>query len=380
MLEIRLREPRNHFLYQLGQTAFFAWPRHVYARRGRDWYKDVPSIGSGPFVVTRHVARSDARLPGGLTLESASTWYGDRGNVGEVTVELEPSPAAGGKRWKEGEYDLIYESFAAAAGIDTADETVVQRAPGGDTWFLDLDASRPPFDDPRLRRALAHAIDRGRPAQALGGAPAATGGVLSPGMPGHSPRVALPFDPDRARALLSDAGHPEGRGLDEIRFPYLSIWERAVSEIAVQLEAVGFRVRRLPRHSRAALDAALESSHASLGIGYYTFPDPVGGFLQPLFSGQAHYRDERLAVLLARAGTLRDEDERLRICREFERIWIGEHAAVVPLVYRDALLWRRPWVTGLWANAITRSTFAQAVVRLRATAPPRVGSARPRGR
>ena len=33
-LEIRLREPRNHFLYCLGQPALFPWPRHVYERRG----------------------------------------------------------------------------------------------------------------------------------------------------------------------------------------------------------------------------------------------------------------------------------------------------------------------------------------------------------
>jgi class 3 adenylate cyclase len=46
-LEIRLDEPQNHFLYLLGQPWTFAWPRHLYERRGRDWYRDVPLVGNG---------------------------------------------------------------------------------------------------------------------------------------------------------------------------------------------------------------------------------------------------------------------------------------------------------------------------------------------
>ena len=74
------------------------------------------------------------------------------------------------------------------------------------------------------------------------------------------------------------------------------------------------------------------------------------------------YRDEQLEQLLARAASLRDQDERLRSYREFERIWIGENAELVPLMYNDRPLWRRPWVRGMWTNAIARSTFAEAVV------------------
>ncbi len=86
-------------------------------------------------------------------------------------------------------------------------------------------------------------------------------------------------------------------------------------------------------------------------------------FLDPILRGFPLYRDEKLEELLARAAALRDQDERLRAYREFERIWIGEQAAVVPLVYWDRLLWRRPWVTGMWANAIAQSMFADAVVK-----------------
>jgi ABC-type transport system substrate-binding protein/class 3 adenylate cyclase len=366
-LAIQLDEPRNHFLYLLGQPALFAWPRHVYERRGRDWYRDVPLVGNGPFVLTHRDGSQ-------LLIVSARTWYGARGNVSEVTIER-ASPEEAGDRWRNGEYDLIYEGLAALAGAVATDETVVQRGPGGFTWYLGLDSRRAPLDDARIRRAVAHAIDRHGPAQAVlgGGSAATTGGLLPPAMPGHSHRVAPAFDPDRARALLSEAGHPDGRGLGEIVLAHLAIWEEAASDVAAQLAAVGVRVRRLPADYVVDLEASVkERAHAYIWAIGYEFPDPGGGFLEPLLRwGPWLYRNERLEQLLARAASLRDQDERLRTCREFERIWIGEQAAVVPLAYEDSRLWRRPWVTGMWVNAIARATFAEAVVSRAHSAPRR---------
>ncbi len=372
-LEIRLREPRNHFLYLLGQPPLFAWPRHVYEREGRDWHRAVPLVGNGPFVLTQRLARADARLPGRITIESAPTWFGARGNVAEVTIELEPSPAAAGDRWRRGEYDLMYDVLATIAGAVADDETVVQRAPGGFTAYLGLDARRAPLDDARIRRAVAHAIDRHELAQARKGEAAATGGLLPPAMPGHSHRVAPPFDPGRARALLSEAGYAHGRGLGEIVLAHWGVEEEEASVVAAQLAAVGVRVRRLPAYSYAELLAAIEQhAHAYIWACDYSFPDPGGGFLEPLLRVNPWlYRDEELEKLLARAASLRDQDERLRTYREFERIWIGEQAAVVPIAYTDRVLWRRPWVTGMWVNAIAKSTFADAVVRRPPSAPIR---------
>jgi ABC-type transport system substrate-binding protein len=94
------------------------------------------------------------------------------------------------------------------------------------------------------------------------------------------------------------------------------------------------------------------------------YPDPSDLYdpRHPLWR-RWYYIDERLEQLLTRAASLRDQDERLRMYREFERIWIGEHAAVVPLAYGDRFLCRRPWVTGVWSYAFVFSTFAEAVVR-----------------
>jgi len=355
-LELRLRQPRNHFLYLLAQPPLFAWPRHVYEREGRDWHRAVPLVGHGPFVLTSRDEHGDV-------IVVAPQWSGARGNVGEVTLVLQVSPAVAADRWRRGEWDVLDEILALPTAADH--ETVVERSTGTWTHYLGFHAGRAPFDDARVRRALAHAIDRHGPAEPLKGTAAATGGLLSPTMPGHSHRGAPAFDPDRVRALLGEAGYADGRALGEIVLAYLDLWEDAASDVAAQLAAVGVRIRLLPAATDPDLEAAIEEgAHAFLWGWSADYPDPGGGILEPILRVVPWlYRDEQLEELLARAASLRNQDERLRAYRDFERIWIGEQGAVVPLAYADRLLWRRPWVTGMWANAIATSTFAEAVVR-----------------
>ncbi len=240
-LEIQLRDPRNDFLYLLAQPPLFAWPRHAYERDGRDWHRSVPLVGSGPFVLTDRDEDS-------VALAASPSWYGARGNVGEVRLELEASAMVAADRWRRGAYDVLHGALTFRVAAD--DETVIQRSPGQFTWFLGFMAKRAPLDDARIRRALAHAIDRRGPANLLGGTVATTGGVVPPTTPGHSYRVTPAYDPARARALLSEAGHPDGHGLGEIVLACLDLWENAAADVAVQLERIGVRVRLALCHLR----------------------------------------------------------------------------------------------------------------------------------
>lgn len=357
-LEVRLREPRNDFLYALTQPPLFAWPRHVYETIGQDWHRALPLVGNGPFVITR-------REENLVVMGAAPTWQGARGNVSEVMVEIEASLAVTFDRWRRGHYDVLHE--LVEPHVVANGETVQERSPGMLTWYLGFNAQRAPVDDPRVRRALAHAIDRGRLVEPPGGNRSVTGGMIPPTMPGHSHRVAPQYDPDRSRALLAEAGYADGGALGEIVLACLDLWADAASDVCTHLARIGVKARLLIAASDSDLEVAIEQhAHAFLWAWGADYPAP-GGVLDTLLAGQqALYRDKQLEQLLARAAAMRDNDERLRTYREFERIWIGEQAAVVPIAYGDSMLCRRPWVTGMWVNSTEVSTFAHAVVSPRA--------------
>ena len=142
----------------------------------------------------------------------------------------------------------------------------------------------------------------------------------------------------------------------------LDLWADAAGAIASQLSALGAPVQLMTRHSDQELQAAIEHAHAFVWAWGPDLPDPGGGVLEAIVGDLPVHRDDELDRLLDRAAALRDQDERLRLYREYERGWIGEQAAVVPFAYADSTLSRRPWVTGMWINAIGMSSVAEAIV------------------
>ncbi len=81
------------------------------------------------------------------------------------------------------------------------------------TFFLRFNVKRPPFDNATVRLALSLAIDRDALARdVLAGAYPPAHSFTPPGCGAYRPRAQVDFDPERARRLLAEAGHPGGPG------------------------------------------------------------------------------------------------------------------------------------------------------------------------
>jgi ABC-type transport system substrate-binding protein len=232
-----------------------------------------------------------------------------------------------------------------------------------DTAYLAFRADRPPLDDVRVRRALAHALDRDRaPGLGFSGEPVGTGGFLPPTMPGHSHRVAPPYDPERAHSLLAEAGFPDGRRLRALVLAELS-WLRGGAGVAEQLGEIGVQATV---KTAATLRSCRELIEGEASAFIWSFgadsPDPGGMIGGLLHDTPAVYRDTRVNDLLARAQSGSSQADRLAACRELERAWLGEKVALVPLAYRRRVSLTRPWIHGFWQNALAISTYADIVV------------------
>jgi oligopeptide transport system substrate-binding protein len=277
--------------------------------------------------------------------------------VGEIVAETADSRDALAE-WRSGRYDVLGSPGAVP---DDEPDTIQETYSNLTLMFVGFNAARAPFDNPLIRRAVAHAIDREQFGAAVSpiALPAVRGGAIPPAIPGHSHRIGLAYDPELARKLLADAGYPEGRGLPELTL----MLHRTPSgeELCRQLGEVGIRVVAAvnpgpvgPHH--------VTDSHLFVGRWTADYPDPEGLFQGFFSEGWPLYRDEQVEDLLARARLSQVQSERMRLLHELDRLWVGEHAALVPLLYARGNLLRRPWVEGAYANAQWGVALDTAVV------------------
>ena len=202
-LELRLPEPRAHMLYLFAQLPFFAWPRHKVEELGPDWHLESNVVCNGPFVYGEEV-------DGRSVFPRNPYWPWSSSNVAELAIDR-LDPASSLPAWNEGRYDflLIPDFFVGDAGEGVSVSTATLS-----TSYLGFN-QHAPFDDVRVRKALAHGLDRSLVTPGTT-TPPAFGGFLPPAMPGHSHDLAPVHDVELARQAPRRGGVSGGPRLARV--------------------------------------------------------------------------------------------------------------------------------------------------------------------
>jgi oligopeptide transport system substrate-binding protein len=214
---------------------------------------------------------------------------------------------------------------------------------------LVFNASRPPFDDVRVRRAFTLATDRETLASVgLGGFVfPATGGLVPPGMAGHSPGIALPYDPERARELLQEAGYPGGRGfppavcllrsftVDQESTDYACRGWRDHLGVEISLEAIEW----------VELMDKLQTQPPDLFVWCWVadYPDPDNFLRVALRTLPTGWHNATYERLVEQGRRISDQRHRMSLYGRADRILI-EEAPLMPLFYGRNSVLVKPWV------------------------------------
>jgi peptide/nickel transport system substrate-binding protein len=153
--------------------------------------------------------------------------------------------------------------------------------------------SNPEFKDRRVRLAVAYAVDRDAIARKiLGGVCDVATQAFSPSTFGYEPSIdAIPYDPEKAKALLSEAGIKPGHKVDMSihtqSFGSQPSAPEVLEAIAGYLEAVGFKINRIPLETGAWLSMMRAGKQTGIFYGPNSVPDDGGSFFSDWYTKRA---------------------------------------------------------------------------------------------
>jgi ABC-type transport system substrate-binding protein len=323
---ITLRAPSASFL------GLLAMPNAVVLPRGSD---GSGTVSTGPWVLVGHVRDSH------LKFRSNPEWHGKRPAFEEIRVRILPEEFTRVAEFEVGNLDVL--EVPASASRRFRDDPVlsarVHRQVALVTEYVGLNNDDSVLSDPRVRRALNHAVNVDLILEkVLEGRGVRASGAIPPTLPGGGSGVPYPFDPDEARRLLVAANVPAGWTLQ--------LWQRPSPLASQVLEAVQADLRRagiaaeIRLRDWSALKATIDRGEApSFFINWFAdYPDPEN-FLVPLFhsrnigggGNRARFRDleidgrlealDRQADPAARAAAARGLDADIHARSPWIYLW-----------------------------------------------------------
>ena len=346
-VRIRLERPYLSFLEVLAMDGMRIVPSDVVERVGDEAFGRSP-VGTGPF-------RLESWNAGGIRLVANLDHFGGLPRLDAVEIVFRGDEVdVHGERFESGEVDVFDVGGSDLQKVREDPRIRVFRYHELSLMFFGLMTGAPPLDDVRVRRAIAHAIDREAIVK-MSPLRRTAVGILPPGMPAYSPSVkTLAHDPARARELLREAGYPDGRGLRPVEFVVTSagpmaeaLYDKFRSDLADVGIPVEFERVTWPELSRR-VD---EHTAPAFTLGWTADLHDPDTFLRTLFlSGDEgnffELKDDECEALLEAGAREMNPVERARIYREVERR-ILDLAPIIPLFHTVATLAVRSGIHGI---------------------------------
>ncbi len=368
-LVVELESPTAYFLSLAAFSTCLPVRRDaVEDEKGRErprWTFPPNLISNGAYRLVRWAFRSHMRWE-----RNPHYWNADAVALDAIETRVYEEPTAGLMAYETGALDLltsvpplVVQPLREARDAGRRKDVLVMANLA--TYFYRFNCTRPPFDDVRVRRALALAIDRRAIIEraARGGQMPATT-FVPPGFEDYPAPPGLDEDAEAARALLAGAGAAgdaprtdlvilvnKGGGHVPVAEMIQAQWRDRLG-ISARIEQVEWKV---------FLDKVHRLDYQIARAGWFgDYVDP-NTFLDMFVAGGGNndtgWSSAAYDEAIRRAAAERDPETRLRTLAEAEAVLLAE-VPIVPIYHYTSALLVRPGLRGIYPNLLNRIDFS----------------------
>jgi dipeptide transport system substrate-binding protein len=346
-----LKTPSASFLNALSLQSFSissAEYADALVKAGKPEQLDMQPIGTGPFQLVQYQKDSLIRF------RAFHDFWGKAGGMPErapkvdnLVFSITPDPAVRLAKLRAGECQIArypnaadIDSIRATPGLAVQDGTIASAS------YLALRTDHKPFDDVRVRRALAMAIDLNSLVKAVyQGTGTPTAALVPPTLWGHNPDVKpYPYDPEGAKKLLAEAGYPNGFSTDLWAIPvaraYMPDGRRAAEMIQADWAKIGVTAK-IVTYEWGEYLRRRRQGEGDVGMtgGTWDYPDPSEQMANLTCHARGTGRnlsdwcDQSYTDLVDKANLVTDQAERARLYIQAQQII---HDQVPGILFADA--------------------------------------------
>ncbi|OCA84539.1 peptide ABC transporter substrate-binding protein [Bacillus sp. FJAT-27225] len=361
-----LKRSQAPFLKNLAMSPFSMASPAAVEKFGDD-FRNNP-VGTGPFKFVEW-KQNDT-----ITLEkNPDYWQAGLPKLNKVIFRVIPENAARLNALVKGEIDILDGlNNSDEASVLANDQLQVIERPSNNVGYIGMTNTRKPFDNKLVRQAINHAIDKKSIIDAFYGGKAEPAiNPMPPSLEGYNDQISdYPYDLEKAKALLKEAGYEKGFEIDlwamPVARPYMPEAQKVAEVIQESLSKIGVKANFQTVEWATYLEKARKGEFDMFMLGWTGDNGDADNFLYTLLdkdsigsNNYAQYSNDELHDILIQAQTEPDQAKRNELYKKAQEI-IKEDAPWVPLVHSIPLLAAHKDVV----NYLPHPTGSEAVTKV----------------
>lgn len=331
-VQITLTEPNAPFLSSIAMSSF-----GIVSPTAIETYKEDTTnnpVGTGPFTFVSWI-KGDT-----ITLKANENYWRGAPALSQVIFKVIPEPTARALALETGEVDIIlYPSPEDISRLEANEELKIYKTPGLNVGYMAFNTQKKPFDNVMVRRAIAYAINKDDIIDAVYGdlgRPAYT--AIPPTMWSYTEDLKkYEYNPEKAKALLKEAGYPDGFTLTmwpiPVTRPYMPDGPRVAEIIQAQLSDVGIRATIELLDWGTHLERTDSGLHEVAFLGWTGDNGDPDNFLNTLLSSHtavkpasniAYWKNAEFTALIDKASVITNQEERSELYKKAQVIFADQ--------------------------------------------------------
>ncbi|NLB87891.1 MAG: peptide ABC transporter substrate-binding protein [Syntrophomonadaceae bacterium] len=373
-LEVTLKSPTPFFLNLTAFPTLAPVRQDIIEAHGEKWTKNPETyIGNGPFKMVEWVSKDMMKFE-----KNEHYWDKDRVKIDGFIETFIAEDSTMLAAYEAGELDVIDSvPLDEIANLKQSPDFVMTPQVG--TYYYCFNVQKAPFDDVRVRKAFALALDKEDIVNKIRKSGIPAGAFVAPGLPdakeGEDFREVggdffpLKAQPEEARKLLAEAGYPNGEGFPEVTLIYnTDEGHKKIAEAALEMwkQNLGIDNIKLSNQEWAVFVNTRQTGDFQIArhgwIGDYTHPMTfIDLFTTGNGNNDAQWSNKEFDELVAQARLVDNEEERMEILHRCEELFMND-VIMIPIFYYTENAMVKPYVKGLVKSALGFTYFDRAYI------------------